>query len=447
MGLLEGGFGSPRMAELVSWHARIAHMLSVETALARALAQVGLIGEADAEAVAVACAPTAVDLEALAGQAPEASTPVTALLRQVRDGADDRVAEALHRGATSQDIMDTAMVLAVRDALGLLTEELLATGHLLADLADEHRSTLAVGRTLGQHAVPITQGLRFARWLGAIDRHVTRLDGVRADVLVLQLGGAAGTLAAWGADGLEVAAALGDELDLDVPDLPWHAERDRIAVLAGQLTALVGTVDTIAAELVRLAATEVGEVRYADAGGSSAMPHKANPTGPSGARAGARLARAELVELTAGGSPVEHERAAGTWQAEWVLLPSALVRTAGAVEALRRTLGMIDVDGDRSWDNLANGHWVALGEALQTALLGRTDRASAAAICRDVADEARRTGAALPDVAATDARVTDLLTAEDLARALDPVASLPMIHALVDRSLSTHHRTVGERRP
>jgi 3-carboxy-cis,cis-muconate cycloisomerase len=442
LGVLEDGFGDRRMAQLVSWRTRVGHMLTVETALARALARVGILDEGDAGAVAEHCTLERVDLDELAERTPDAGTPVVALLELLREGGEGRVADVLHHGATSQDIIDTAMVLAVRDALEMMADQLKQVGDRLAALADQHRSTQAAGRTLGQHAVLITHGLRFARWLGAIDRHRTRLDTVRDDVLVLQLGGAVGTLSAWGDDGLQVAAAMADELDLVVPDLPWHAERDRVAVLAGQLAALVGTVDTIGAELVRLAQTEIAELHPTSGGGSSAMPHKSNPTHATAARAAARLARAELVEL-AGGSPVEHERAAGGWQAEWVLLPSALVRSSGALERLQRALTDLEVDADRSRDNIAAAHWAVLAEALQTALLLRVGRTAAADITRDVAAQARHTRRPLPEVAADHDRVSAALDDEELQRALDPAAGLTMVHELIDRALATHRSTTG----
>jgi 3-carboxy-cis,cis-muconate cycloisomerase len=367
------------MAQLVGWPARVQRMVEVEAALGRALARSGLIPTvAAAAAIERACDPTRIDLADLADQTAASPTPVIPLVRALTDGADELAAARLHHGASSQDIIDTAVVLQLRDALDHLEDLLLRVSDLCAALADEHRDTVMAGRTLGQQAVPIAFVLKAARWLGALDRHVERLRSLRPRLLSVQLGGAAGTAAVYGQQSSTVVASLAEELDLTVPDLPWHAERDRIAELAGTLSGVAGTVGAVAGDLVLVAQTEIGEVRERAGTGpsSSAMPHKRNPTHA----VASRLALGELIVLTHATADHEHERAAGAWQTEWVALPSALTRTAGALLRLHAALDGLEVDGDRGQENLKQARGPTSAEALATALSPgpRTARRTAA---------------------------------------------------------------------
>jgi len=437
-GLVESGFGSTRMARLVGWDQRVRAMVRVEAALAAAQARIGLLPRDAAAAVIAACERVIVDPDRLAQQSAPAGTPVIALLAQLREQAGAG-SDHLHHGVTSQDIVDTATVLQLRDALDLLDGELLEAGDRLADLADRHRDTLAAGRTLGQHAVPVTVGLRAARWLGLVDRRIQQMRSVRERVLVVQLGGAAGTLGAFGANGVGLMAAVADELDLAVPDLPWHAERDRILELAGALAGVAGGVLTIAGNLVLLAQTEVSEVREtaaADAG-SSAMPHKHNPVHAIAARAAARLAQGELGVLLAP-DVHEHERAAGAWQAEWIALPGSLVRTAGALERLIAALEGLEIDAPHALRNLASGHGAVASEALAMLLAIHLGRTRAEELTAELVRTAGADQRHLADVAAEDGRVTAVVPPDDVRAALAPEAWLHAVPELIDRALATH---------
>lgn len=442
-GLLESGFGSPAAARLLSWDARIRAMLRVESALAAAQAQVGLIPADAAAAVAAACDPDALDIERLARDAAAAATPVIPLLHQLRAVAPD-VSEHLHLGATSQDIVDTAMVRQLRAATELLAGRLLELGDRLAQLAHRHRDTVAAGRTLGQQAVPITFGLRAARWLGAVDRRVEHLRDVAVRVLVAQLGGAAGTLGSYGEHGPALLGAFAAEVGLAEPDLPWHAERDRIVEYSGALAAVVATVGTIAADLIGLAQTEIGEVREsASLGtGSTAMPQKRNPVHATAARAAARLAQGEIAVLLAADEHA-YERAAGTWQAEWVALPSAVVRTVGAVERLRDAVDGLEVDVARCRDNLAVGLGITGSEALAAALSAALGRAEATAVVGELAARASAERRPLAEVAEADERVRAGLGDRDVVEVLAPEATLASVGALIERALATHARLGG----
>jgi 3-carboxy-cis,cis-muconate cycloisomerase len=439
-GVLEAGFGDPDLARLVGWPARVRRMVEVEAALGRALARAGVIPPEGGEAVARACEGVDIDLEALAVAAATAPTPVIPLVRQLHDGADELAASWLHHGATSQDIVDTAVALQLRDALQVIEQRAWAIADRCAALADTHRGTVMAGRTMGQQAVPITFGLKAARWLGAFDRRIEQLRWVRPRILTVQLGGAAGTVAVYGTAGPAVVEALADELGLSVPDIAWHAERDRIAELAGMLAALVGVVEDIAGDLVLLAQSEIAEVQEAAGEGpsSSAMPHKRNPAQATAARAACRLAQAELGVLTTAAGGHEHERAAGAWQAEWVALPSALVRAGGALERLGRALQGLEVHPVRAQTNLDALLGLPAAEALAAVLTPALGRPRAQQVAGEVAATAADEGRPLRVVAAQHAAVTNQLDNDTLEAALDPARAREQASPLIDRALATH---------
>jgi 3-carboxy-cis,cis-muconate cycloisomerase len=319
--------------EAVSGHAWLQAMLAAERALAAA---------SGVEGVAEACDASLYDVEALAREGRAAGNPVEPLVRALRERSG--VAEA-HRGATSQDILDTAAMLVARDARALILAELDAAARACAELADRHRSTVMAARTLMQQAVPTTFGLKAAGWL------VGLLDARRGLVEwkpTAQLGGAAGTLSLLGDRGLDVLAAYARELDLAEPALPWHSSRGPVRELVAALAATAGACGKVGLDVVLLAQTEVAEVRVTG-GVSSTMPHKRNPIGPILAQACARRASALAATFT---WEHEHERAAGAWHAEWEALSDLLALTGGAAAHLRRTLDGIDVDAERMRANL-----------------------------------------------------------------------------------------------
>jgi 3-carboxy-cis,cis-muconate cycloisomerase len=283
-------------------------------------------------------------VEQLVEEGRRVGNPVEPLVRRLRERAPD-----VHRGATSQDILDTAAALVARGAGELIDAELDGVARACARLADQHRATVMAGRTLLQQAVPITFGLKAAGWLVGIVHARGRLAAAK---LPAQLGGAAGTLAAFGDDGERVLRAYAQELDLHEPVIPWHTRRLPVAELGAALSVAAGFVGKIAFDLALLAQTEVGEVREAPDGGSSTMPHKRNPVGSTLARACAVRAQAAAgVLLAALGQ--EHERAAGAWHAEWGALSDALALTGGAAACLREALEGLEVDAERMRANIS----------------------------------------------------------------------------------------------
>ncbi len=343
-------FVPDELADALSDRAWLRAMLEAEGALARAEARAGVISAEAAAAVAAACDPSLYDAAELAVQGRATANPAGPLVRALRARIGESQAAFVHRGATSQDIVDTAAVLVARRAATLIDAELRGAADECARLADEHRDTVMAARTLLQQAVPTTFGLKGAYWLVGLVEARDRLATIAAS-LPAQLGGAAGTLAALGDRGVEVHSLYAEELGLREPVLPWHTIRTPIAELAGALAGAAGAAAKIGGDIVLLAQTEVGEVAEREAGESSTMPHKHNPVSAVLAIACERHSRANagiLLESVV----QEHERAAGAWQAEWSALTAALAATGGAVAAVRRSLTGLQVDGERMRANV-----------------------------------------------------------------------------------------------
>jgi 3-carboxy-cis,cis-muconate cycloisomerase len=352
-GLFDPLFTTGAVAEAVSDRAWLAAMLAFEAALARAQAKLGLVPAEAAEAIAAACAPERFDVAGLARASAATGTPVVPLLAALREALPPDAARHVHKGATSQDVVDSAAMLVARRALGPILADLDTLASACARLAEAHRATPMAGRTLLQQAVPTTFGLKAAGWLVGLDESRRRLAEVRDRRLAVQLGGAAGTLAALDR-GVDVLDAVADGLGLGRPVLPWHTIRVRVGELAGALGVVAGVLGKIALDLTLLAQTEVGEVAEPAApgrGGSSAMPHKRNPIGAVLAAACARRAPA-LVASLLGSMAQEHERAAGAWHAEWEPLGDLLRVVAGAAGRLREALDGLEVDADRMLANV-----------------------------------------------------------------------------------------------
>jgi 3-carboxy-cis,cis-muconate cycloisomerase len=331
--------------EVVSDRAWLRAMLAVEAALARAQAKVGLISASDAARVAEVCQEGNFDLVDLARNAAKHVNPVVPLVERLRS----LTGPAAHFGATSQDILDTASMLIVYDALKVLRDDVTGAADAAGELARAYRDTPMAGRTLSQQAAPITFGLKAARWAAAIDGSADRLAALEPAV---QLGGPAGTLTGFGDKAFELVEVFATELGLAAPPLPWHTDRTRIADLAGVLGLTAGTLGKIACDVILLSQSEVGEVSEAAPGGSSSMPHKQNPVAAISALACARQAPGLVATLLAS-MVQEHERAAGAWQAEWRPLRELLVATGSAASWVRASLTGLTVNTEALSTNLA----------------------------------------------------------------------------------------------
>lgn len=336
-------FSTSKMSTAFSPEAHVRGMLAFEAALARSEARAGIIPQEAAATIAAKCREELFDIAALYREAAVAGTPVLPLVRELTACIGGDAQKFVHWGATSQDVIDTALMLQMRDGLDLLTDGLYGVCVVCAALAEQHRHTLMVGRTLLQQALPITFGLKAARWLALALRQVHALRECRKRTLAVQLGGAAGTLASLGDKGPQVVELVAAELGLPAPDLPWHTERDRVAEIAGILGVVAGAMAKIAGDITLLAQNEVGEVSEGAVpgkGGSSAMPQKHNPVDAISAISSARLA-VGVVPVLLSAMAQEHERAAGGWQVEWAAIPNLFRFTAGAVERVRTQLAAL----------------------------------------------------------------------------------------------------------
>ena len=344
----------------------------------------------------------------------------------------------MHWGATTQDIVDTGLVLQIRDGLGLIEADLAGIEAALAELARRHRDTPMAGRTHLQQALPITFGFKCATWLAPLQRQRARLARLAEDVAVVQFGGAVGTLASLGEDGIEVVDALAAELGLRAPRIAWHVGRDPLAEVVGFLGVLTGCLGKIATDVMLLMQTEVDEVRepyLPGRGGSSTMPQKRNPIACEFVLAAARNVR-QLVPVMLDAMLADHERATGPWHAEWIALPQAFVLTAGALHHTRAILEGLEVDPARMRRNLDATRGMIAAEAVMMALAPAVGREAAhhlvAAACRQALERDLH----LFEVLAADAEVTAHLTPERLRALLDPENYTGLAGAFVDRVLA-----------
>jgi 3-carboxy-cis,cis-muconate cycloisomerase len=442
MSLLSPLFRWEAIEELFSDRARVQGMLDFEAALSRAEARAGVIPARAADVIAARCVVGQIDLEELARAAALAGNLAIPLVRQLaaRVAEEDREAAGfVHWGATSQDAIDTGLVLQLRSALERIEAELDRLAQALATLAEAHRATPIAGRTWMQHAVPTTFGFEVAGGLEAILRHRDRIARLRDRALVLQLGGAVGTLAVLGDRGPEVAAELGAELKLPVPDLAWHAHRDRLAEVATTLGLCAGTLGKMARDVALHAQTEVGEVREPGGegrGGSSTMPHKRNPVSSAVVLAAATRIPG-LVASILGAMVQEEERGLGGWHAEWESLPELVGLLGGALHHVTETMAGLEVDAARMSANLEATRGLVFAEAAEMALAARTDRARARALVQAACRRARAEGRHLREVLASDPDVTPHLPPAELALVFDPRRGQGVADRLIDRVLAS----------
>jgi len=393
-------FADTPVAELFTDEGCADRLLTVEAALARAQGEVGVIPAAASERIEATAGSLEPDLERLAAATERQGFPVVGIVRQLRERVGRDAASWVHWGATTQDIMDTALLLQLREALAAIEADLDRLVRKLAELAETHRGSVMVGRTHSQHALPITLGLKVATWLAPLLRHRERLEPMRRRLLVVQLGGAAGTLASLGEEGPAVAEALARELGLGVPLLPWHTQRDAIGELAAWLAGISTTLGKVAQDLILLAQSEVGEAQESDdpsRGGSSTMPQKRNPIRCELVVAAARQNASLLGSVHQAGLQ-EHERGTHGWQLEWLSLPQMVVLSAGALRAALKIVEEMRLDPDAMRRNLEASRGTTLAEGASLLLAKHLPREEAAAVVKNAVAEALRSERHLIDV-------------------------------------------------
>lgn len=377
-------FRSNEMAEIFSDNRYVAYLLDVEAALARCQDQLGVIPSGMGPVITTAAQNLTVDLEQLRAGTEKAGLPIISLVQQLREEVRKRspnndAASYVHWGATTQDIMDTATVLQLRDALAIIEKQLATLTNNLAVLADQHRSTVMAGRTHSQQALPVTFGLKVAGWLAPLLRHQTRLGQLQNRLFTVQFGGAAGTLASLGSNGMDIAAALAKELDLAVPLLPWHTQRDTVAECASWLSLVTGSLAKMAQDIILMAQSEIGEVRESadlSRGGSSTMPQKSNPVISEVIIANART-NASLLASMHQAMIHEHERATHGWQMEWLALPQMVGLTAAALDKACFLGENLVVNEAQMQRNVAASNGLMLAESVSFALADHMPRTDA----------------------------------------------------------------------
>lgn len=371
-------FTDEEIASLLSDGAYVRALVDVETALARAQAKVGVIPASAAERIGKVSADK-VDIAALVKGTLRSGFPIIALVQELRKQVGADAAPYLHWGATTQDIIDTACVLQIRGTIRLFQTRLGEIVRHLSALAERHRATVLAGRTHGQQALPISFGLKVAGWLAPLVRHRERLDEILPRLLVVEFGGAAGTLAALGNKGLAVTKQLAKELDLSMPLMPWHAQRDSFVEFAGWLSLVTGTLGKMAQDIILLAQTEVGELAESGEegrGGSSTMPQKSNPITSELILAAART-NAALLSAMHQAQIQEHERATHGWQVEWLTLPQMMLLTGGALKHALYLAQSMQVDAAAMRANITRANDLVLAEAAVFALAKAMRRAEA----------------------------------------------------------------------
>ncbi|MFC5219843.1 class-II fumarase/aspartase family protein [Streptomyces coerulescens] len=405
-------FGTAEMRAVFSDETYLETVVRVEVALARAQARVGIIPRSAADAIAACCDPARLDRERLRRDTDIVGYPILPLVTQLAAQCGD-AGGYLHWGATTQDIMDTTTVLQCARGLNLIADALDRLRDELRQLGDRHLDTVTAGRTHLQHALPITFGYRVAVWLSALDRHAERLTAVRRRDLMVQFGGAAGTLASLGPgpDALRVRAELAAELGLRDPEITWHVARDGLTEIVGLLAAVGASIGKIGMDVAMMCATEFGELAepYVEGrGASSTMPQKRNPISSELMIAAAKLLRDKSSAML-DATMQDFERATGPWHIEWAVIPEAFLLLSSSLAQATQTLANLQVDTVRMRDNLDLTGGLVLAEAVMMALAPDLGRQRAHHIVYDACTRATESG-------------TDL--ADELLRQPDIVASL-----------------------
>ena len=358
-------FNDPEIAGLFDDEAFLRAMVKVEGALAQVEACLNIIPSSAGEQIADICNNIVLEPQQI-GQAIERDgVPVISLVKALRKAVGKEAAPYVHWGATTQDIIDTATVLQIRAAIQIFEQRMVALINRLADLANRHRTTVIAGRTHGQQALPISFGIKVAGWLVPVLRHRKRLAEQRSGLLRLQFGGAAGTLAALGENGLAVMQGLSQELNLNLPIMPWHSQRDGFCEFAGWLSMLTASLAKMGQDIILLAQNEVGEVMESgeiDRGGSSAMPQKRNPIVSELIVAAART-NASLLSAMHNAMIQEHERATHGWQVEWLTFSQMIVLTGGALKNALFLAQNLKINETQMRQNLDRSNYLVLAEA------------------------------------------------------------------------------------
>jgi 3-carboxy-cis,cis-muconate cycloisomerase len=430
-------FGTEAMRRVFLDQTRIAIYLDIEAALARAEARLGIIPAAAADEISARAKIEHIDLELLRHRTEVVGSPIIPVVEQLVARCADSSGQYVHWGATTQDLTDTATMIQIREALSIVDGDLRVLSDAFAKLARRYRDTPMAGRSMMQHAVPITFGLKAAEVLAAIERHRARLKELRPRVLVGQFGGAAGTLSSLGARGLEVQRELMKELQLGEPDIAWHTHRDAFAEIGGFLAIVTGTLAKFATDIKLMMQTEVGEASEpaeAGRGSSSTMPQKRNPVACNFIIACASITRHNAAALFES-MVQDHERSSGPWLVEWVAIPEIFLAASGALYHARNLAAGLHIDEKRMRENLdATGGLIA-SEAVMMALALHLGRDRAHDLVSEISGKSLAQKKRFLDLLAENAEVSKHLDHAALEKFVDPSNYLGLAREMVDRVL------------
>lgn len=427
----------PATRALFSDKACVKAMLETEAALARAEAACGVIPQEAAQAISDTCDTLVLDPASLSEGVARDGVPVPALVKALRDAVGPEFGAYVHWGATSQDIVDTGLILRLREVLDGHETLLRALADQLASLSSAHRLTPLAARTRMQQATPTSFGLKTASWLSACLRHLERLPELRKRLEVLSFAGAAGNLSALGDKALEVETAFAAELRLGLSPAPWHTLRDSIDECANWFVLVSDTLGKIGLDVVLMCQNEVAEVRPGAGGGSSTMPNKVNPVGAEMLVALARN-NAGLLATLHQASLQEHERSGMGWTLEWLSFPQIACGTGAALATATKLLGELVIKGDAMRATIEATNGLLLAEAASFALAAHMPRPEAQALVKDACKEVTDSGSHLFDVLA---KMTDATI--DWNALKDPARHMGASPAMIDRVLESYQRLKG----
>jgi 3-carboxy-cis,cis-muconate cycloisomerase len=436
--LFRDAFGTPGMREVFSDSALIGRYVEVEIALAKAEAKCGVIPADAAEAIARHADASTLDFDLLREETDNVGYPILPLVHQLAKQCGE-AGRYVHWGATTQDIMDTAVVLQLREGLKLIEQDITTLRRILADLSRHHRDTPMAGRTHLQQALPVTFGYKTSIWLAMFDRHAERLEQLKPRVLVGQFAGAAGTLASLGDRGFEVQQALCAELGLDIPVSTWHVARDGLAETVNFLALVTGSLGKIALDIMIMASTEFAEVYepfVKGRGASSTMPQKRNPISSELMLAAAKAVR-QHAGLMLDATIQDFERATGPWHAEWIAIPESFVLTSGALHQAKFALGGLIVDDAQMAKNLDISRGLIVAEAVMMGLAPQLGRQEAHDVVYDACRRANETKITLQEALLSDPNITARINRATIERLTSPRNYLGLAPQMVDRVLAS----------
>ncbi|HEY1149807.1 MAG TPA: 3-carboxy-cis,cis-muconate cycloisomerase [Pseudoduganella sp.] len=434
--LFRDAFGTAEMRALFSDQALIQRYIDTEVALAKAEARVGVIPTEAADTIARESRLERLDFDHMRHETDVVGYPILPLVHQLSKMCGE-AGRYVHWGATTQDIMDTAVALQVRDALDVIGREIRDLRKILADLALKHRDTPMAGRTHLQQALPVTFGYKVAIWLAMFDRHQQRIAELRPRVAVVEFAGAAGTLASLGDKGFAVQQALAEELGLEIPATTWHVARDGFAEAVNLLALVTGSLGKIALDIMIMASTEFAEVYepfVKGRGASSTMPQKRNPISSELMLAASKEVR-QHAGLMVDAMVQDFERATGPWHAEWIAIPESFILTAGALHQAKFALGGLIVDNEKMKSNLGISKGLIVAEAVMMGMAPHIGRQNAHDVVYDACRVVNEQGGTLAEALAASAEVTRHFDRATIDRLTDPANYLGLAPQMVDRAI------------